>query len=156
MDVEKIQKINELALKLQQQGNLSTEEAAKQAEIMLSKTDKLEINEISSQKLEEREKEPRSNITWQEAMEKNTKFIVKEFKDIQREIINLKAEVENLNHKIKNLKNTPPPRPVPPPEIQSELPKEEKPPEKKEKHPKQGDCKPEDFSVEKMFYCGNK
>ncbi|MCK4589458.1 MAG: hypothetical protein KAT77_03380 [Nanoarchaeota archaeon] len=166
MDVEKIQKINELTLKLQEQGGLSRDEALKQAEQMLSKDENLEVNEISSQKVEEIDnKTPNSDITWQNAMEKNTKFIVKEFKDIQREIINLKSEITNLNHKIKNLNLAPP---IPPPEAketQASLNESEKGLENsknsqrelpKEKHPKQGDCKPEDFAVEKMFYCGNK
>ena len=130
---------------------MSKEEALKQAEQMLSKDSKLEVNEISSKKLEEMEKKPETTMTWQQAMEKNTKFITKTFKDIQKEIINLKAEIDNLNHKIKNMKAAPvPPPPETKPEKQKELP------QKEEKHPKQGDCKPEDYSVEKYFYCGNK
>jgi len=145
MDVEKIQKINDLALRLQQQGNMEKDEALKQAEQMLSKGDNVEVSEISSKKVEEMDQEkPKTNMTWQEAMEKNTKFIVNEFKDIQKEIVNLKAEITNLNHKIKNMELAPTPQPK----------QETKTPE--EKHPKQGDCKPDDFAVEKMFYCGNK
>lgn len=149
MDVEKIQKINDLALKLQQQAGFDREKAVKEAERMLSKGDNLEVNEITSDKVREMDQKPVTNMTWQEAMEKNTKFIVKEFKDIQREIISLKAEMQNLNHKIKNMALVPP---TPPPEArketQAELPKE--------KHPKQGDCNPKDYSVEKYFYFGNK
>ena len=85
MDVQKIQKINDLALKLQQQGGFEREEAVKQAEQMLSKNNNLEVNEISNQTVEEMDQKPKTNITWQEAMEKNTKFIVSTFKDIQKE-----------------------------------------------------------------------
>ena len=149
MDVQKIQKINDLALKLQQQAGFDREESVRQAERMLSKDDNLEVNEITAEKVKEMDHKPVSSMTWQEAMEKNTKFIVNEFKDIQKEIINLKAEMQNLNHKIKNMALAPP---TPPPEArketQAELPKE--------KHPKQGDCSPKDFSVEKYFYFGNK
>ncbi|MBW2963248.1 hypothetical protein KY306_00545 [Candidatus Woesearchaeota archaeon] len=152
MDVEKIQKINDLALKLQQQANMSREEAVRQAENMLSKNNDLEVNEISSKRLEEIETKPETNMTWQQAMEKNTKFIVNTFKDIQKEIINLKAETENLKHQIKNMKlSASAPQKQ---ETQSQI--KENTAETKEKHPKQGDCKPEDYSVEKYFYCGNK
>lgn len=151
MDVERIQKMNDLAFKLQQQGNMSKDEALKQAENMLSKDENLEVSEISTKKLEEMEKTPQTNMTWQQAMEKNTKFVVKTFKDIQKEIINLKAETENLKHQIKNMKFSSPPQPKT--EKPAETPKTEN---KEEKHPKQGDCKPEDFAVEKIFYYGNK
>jgi hypothetical protein len=165
MDVEKIQKINDLALKLHQQGNLSREEAVKQAETMISKNSEMEINEISSQKLKEMEtSKPESNISWQEAMKKNTDFIVKQFKDIQKEMINMKAEMDNLHHKIKNISLAPPPQ-KPSNESEKGLensgnsqrqetqkPLEEKP----EEHPIQGDSKPEDVCIEKMFYFGNK
>jgi len=152
MDVEKIQKINDLALRLQQQGNMSKEEALKQAENMLSKDNGLEVSEISSKRLEEMETKPETNMTWQQAMEKNTKFIVNTFKDIQKEIINLKAETENLKHQIKNMKLSAPA----PQKSDSPAQVKENNPKTEEKHPKQGDCKPEDYSVEKYFYFGNK
>lgn len=156
MDVETVQKINDLALNLQQQGNMSKDEALQQAQEMISKEDNLEVNEISSKKLEEIEETPQEKpieMTWQQAMEKNTKFIVNEFKDIQKEIINLKSEMENLRHQIKNIKISPPaPQPEQKP-VQEKLPKETT---SEEKHPKQGDVKPNEFAVEKMFYCGTK
>ena len=130
-------------------------EDVKDAEQDASSEDKVEAASEAKQALQEvkeAEKKPAQNITWQEAMEKNTQFIVKEFKDIQKEIINLKAEIDNLNNKIKNLKLAPP---IPPPEAKTEKSKQ-KQPETKEKHPKQGDCQPEDYSVEKYFYYGNK
>lgn len=158
MDVETVQKINDLAIKLQQQGNMSKEEALKQAEQMLSKDDnKLEVNEISDKKVEEMDhnEEPKTNMTWQEAMEKNTKFIVSTFKDIQSEIVNIKSEMDNLRNQIKNIKLSPPPAEAPA-KVENKQENTENTPEKQEKHPKQGDCNPSDFSVEKMFYCGNK
>ena len=76
MDVETIQKINDLAVRLQQQGNMSKEESLKQAEQMLSKNSNLEVNEISSKKVEEIDQEkPKTNITWQEAMENREKSL---------------------------------------------------------------------------------
>jgi len=168
MDVEKIQKINDLALKLQQQGNMPREEAVRQAEQMLSKNSNLEINEISDEKMKEidtqekpDEKQKDGEITWQQAMKKNTDYIVRQFKDIQKEIVSMKAEMENLHHEIKNLKTAPPAPPPKPAEpktdSQKELPKEkEKAQEKDQDNPRQGECKPEDYSVEKYFYCGNK
>ena len=151
MDVEKIQKINDLALKLQQQAGMSREEAAKQAEIMLSKDTNMEVSEITPQKLKEIETQEKSqpNITWQEAMKKNTDFVVKQFKDIQREIINIKAEMDTLKTHVKNMKTAPPPPPAKV-ETQKELNKEP------EKHPKRGDVKENDVSIEKMFYFGSK
>ena len=151
MDVQTIQKINDLALKLQQQAGMSREEAVKQAEIMLSKGEKLEINEISPQKLQEMETKPENtNVSWQEAMKKNTDFIVRNFKDIQREIVSLKAEIDNLKNQIRNM-HLSAPKPEPKKESQQQL-KEEKPKE----HPRQGQYTEKDVSIEKMFYFGNK
>lgn len=162
MDVEKIQKINDLALKLQQQGNMPREEAVKQAEQMLSKNDNFEVNEISDEKMKEidtQEKpgetpKEKEEITWQQAMQKNTGYIVRQFKDIQKEIVSLKTEMEQLRGQIKNIKTAPPPA-QPKQESQKELPKENT--EKKDQdNPRQGQYSGNDVSIEKMFYYGQK
>lgn len=151
---QEIQKINDLAFNLQKQAGMSRDEALQQAERMISKSYKFEVNEISPQKLKEMEaprvEKHETKMDWQEAMGKNNEFIVKSFKEMKNEIASLKADLDLLKNQMKNNNCS---RPAEPANPQKTLAKEEK---SNTDNPRQGNYKSNDVSVEKYFYFGNK
>ncbi len=112
MDVNTIQKINDLALKLCNQTNMTRDEAVRQAEMMISKkgsmfdddTGKIEKKEEkqennNSEEIKEIPKqEPKQEMRpdWEEIVFKNTQFIAKSLKDMNETICNLKKEVRDM------------------------------------------------------------
>jgi len=120
-------------------------------------------------------KDERTGMTWQQAMAKNNEYIVKLLKDFQKQLeehnqnfSKVQSSLQELSRrqtKMGDMMVTAPkgseeinieddeetkqePRGIPSNESKQE--------EKKEAHPKQGGYNPEDVSVDKMFYFGNK
>ncbi len=185
--VEDIQKINKLAKEMLSHGMAkSLDEAVSKAQETLRKSGSIRIDLTDmKQKLDEQnqkkeevigkektdietgqvsvEKPAMPRITWQEAMAKNTNYVVeqlkghqKAFEQIGNEIIQLKREVQLL--KRGQSINTPQNTKEQVINIEEPAAQQEtlaKTPEQ-ESHPKQGSFKPEDVSIEKVFYFGNK
>lgn len=167
--IEDIQKINKLARELMNHGIAkSLDDAVKQAREMLKdghntsilhKSVDVDTGAIQEEiKLPDQVKEE-SEMTWQEAMKKNNEYVVKELKDAEnglrmfsQQIVDLQNEFtaykKEMNRKISQLENRPaasaPLQQGPAPQSQSAG------------HAKTGNSKPEEVSIEKMFYFGNK
>ncbi|MBU0470058.1 MAG: hypothetical protein ABIG52_00710 [Nanoarchaeota archaeon] len=180
MDVERIQKINNLALDLMKQGLASDrQEAVAQAEKIFRTTDTEDYNSIrermngsknESQNNQEK-KEDLSQEQIKDILEQNTKFLVKKITQFQDQIINLKKEIDDIKNQSFNriptvkeliatevqkqseIRAQPQNNSVPQPAYQ-EIPKQESKPSSAEPHPRLGGYKQEDVSVEKFFYMG--
>lgn len=164
MNVEQIQKINDLARDLLRQGLAQDhEEAVAQAErVFQSKAD--QYNEIRQTMRDVRaEAEPRekstadlSNEQVKEILEKNTQFLVKTIKEFQEKIKAMEDEMAILKTKVAS----PPPRPTiiresrDNPEQFKSAKEQSKP--SSGNHPRSGNYNDEDVSIEKFFYTGKK
>lgn len=166
MDIERVQKINSLALELLKQGLVSDrEEAVKQAERIMDRGDYSSLQETMSggkrTDLEVAGKESglaQDKIS--EILEKNTTFIVKKMREFQEqmekingEIGNLRNEMSGVKREMNSLKSSGVTKPS------GEEPKRK--PVAKESggvkdHPRSGNYKEDDVSIEKFFYAGNK
>ena len=179
MDVEQIQKINNLALELMKQGLVqSRDEAVYQAESIFKRKEtggyseiRETLNKVETAKVPSKidEKTELSQEKIQEIMEKNTTFLVKTIKDFQEKIIFLEKEIDQLKNKI-NYHKLPTVRDFVanksdsqpyienasgvPPVIEEPIRREEKKPSSS--HPRYGDYKENDVSIEKFFYMGSK
>lgn len=177
--VEDIQKINNLAKELIKHGRAtSLDEAVVEAKKMLGSNIELaripnpgqDYNRVErpnaesqtlqthERKLREAEEKKEPGMTWQEAMSKNNEYMVgmmKKFEStismFQNEISILKKEIYQLRdgqkviNVVKDASDTAP-QPV------QQQPKSQQ----QSFHPKTGSSDPGEFSVEKIFYCGNK
>ena len=152
MDLDQLKKINNLSHELQRHGFTdSSEESYNQAEqiiqIVPKQTTSIPAQETevvqmtNTDVLEERQ--------FQIQVEQLTKQFNKEL-DCFRDAINeLVREVNTLKEEIHKLKA----QPAQPKEKQVLLPTESQP---EEPHPRQGNFKPSDVDIQKMFYFGNK
>ncbi len=169
MDVDKMKRINALARELREKGMVSdTEEAYKQAEEIIEgrvSREKIEVEDPQdSQEEAERPKEDFSGAIKADALELhnmgerikalegqvNVMFnkineIISEFRSVQKkeeespiELRKLEEEKESKGKKAHK-------------EVQASLKKEEA-----EGHPRTGEYKPEDVSIEKVFYFGQR
>ncbi|HLC89072.1 MAG TPA: hypothetical protein VJG49_03470 [Candidatus Nanoarchaeia archaeon] len=166
MDVERIQKINSLALDLMKKGLASDrEDAVRQAELVFKNNDQssnyAEIREMMEKvKPEQRNTAqgavdlPQDKI--QEILEKNTQFIVKKMREFQEQIASLEKEVNQLRTQINYQKL---------PTVREIVAQKEQPPKLGEisnattvpaSHPRSGNYKEGDVSIEKFFYMGRK
>lgn len=104
-------------------------------------------------------------VTWQEAMSKNTKYVVEQFKGYQQmfeqmgnEIVELKREIQALKRNQSQFQVSSQREQVI--NIDDDAPVQQTQqtvePVKQESHPKQGNFSSEDVSIEKVFYFGNK
>lgn len=166
MDVEKVQKINTLALDLLKQGLVQDrEEAVIEAERILSKKDFSSLRETMDKKgpnTESKEKELGQDKI-KEILEKNTIFMVEKIKGYQESIETLKGEVSSLKNEVLTIKGKLD-------ELRAEKRQEggaKKEPQQKlegrgsgggssANHPRSGNFKTEDVSIEKFFYSGSK
>lgn len=169
MDVDRIQKINTLALDLMKQGLAQDkEEAINQAEEILSREDYSSLNdavdEVKELNLDEGEKKPELNLGQiKEIMEKNTAFVVKKMKEIYEQIEGLKnalcvlkKEVDGVRYNVANLPKEQPLREAVKEEPQQRL--AEKPAEATKDssdHPRSGNLDSSAVSIEKFFYSGS-
>lgn len=183
--VEDIQKINKMARELLEHGMAqSLDEACQKAEQMLTKGEISEIKpktvEINgrqqiiadnsqqtvvnnSQPVKEEpvqtSETPQSTntkseeMTWQEAMKTNNDFIIKKLngfeEGVRKAVEHFQKEISNLKQNITNIQTSSPKS-----EEKSQRPVSDV--EDETSHPRQGDFKPSDVSIDKMFYFGNK
>ena len=174
MDVERIQKINTLALDLMKQGLAKTrEEAIEQAEkVYDGKTEEYSemretMDQVEAEKKPEVEEQPENNnprsglnedkVT--EILEKNTQFLVKTIREFREVMQEMKNEIESLKNKLayKQLpsvgevvsKKEPEAQPV-----QQEQPQQQE--KKQEGRPRSVNFKENEVYIEKFFYMGNK
>jgi hypothetical protein len=169
MDIERIQKINNLALDLMQQGLAKDrEDAISQAEKVFNERDSEDYNQIRETmqeiKNENVPKENKSELSQEkvsEILERNSNFLVKKIKEFQEKVDNLEREIVMLKGQILNCK-TQTRQPVvsevtnsqeqnqqqtrSPQQVQAET----------SNHPRSGNYNENDVSIEKFFYMGNK
>ena len=172
MDVEKIQKINALALELFNQGLAGDrDEAIRQAEQIFTRKDytslgdQIKENNTSSEELKNKPAELNQEKI-QNILQKNTDFIVKRMKEFKDQIVEmssnfdaLRGELDIINGRIKELQlarnnapqnsTTAPRQPEAP--AQQQLPRGDQ-----DNHPRSGNFKDNEISIEKFFYSGSK
>lgn len=167
MDVERIQKINNLALDLMKQGLAEDrEDAIARAEKIFRHRDAEDYGSIR-ERMEEQKKEEKnlhpeeldlSQEKIKEILEQNTKFLVKTIKEFQEKIASLEREIASLKSRlisqaaVKEFVSSPKEKGFFKPET-SAPERKEKP---KEGHPRSGNYNDEDVSIEKFFYMGSK
>ena len=166
MDVERIQKINDLALDLMKQGLAqSRDEALRQAEKIFSNEQVKEYNQIQETMHKEepeiqtakREEVDLSHDKIKSILEQNTTFLVKKIKEFQDKMDSLIREMEAMKTKL-NYKGLPTVKQIvtpEEPEIQ-EVKSIQEPKEEKKSHPRSGSYEDKEVSIEKFFYMGNK
>ena len=170
MDVDRIQKVNNLALDLMKQGLAQDrEEAVVKAEEIFKERDTEDYAnirqtmeevkpEIRVEEQREEKTEELSQETIKEILGKNTQFIIKTFREFQEKIAGMEREISFMKNRMLN--SGPAVK-----EVVSNVNKEsgqqpaqqaeqEKPAENS--HPRSGNYKNEDVSIEKFFYMGNK
>ena len=179
MDVEQIQKINNLAVDLMKQGLAQNrEEAIAQAEKIFNQRDSSDYNNIRETMEEvEAESVPEPKPQNEEVpqlsdgeirtiLEKNTKFMVKTIQNFQEKVASLEKELSSIKNELRyqklptvneivNKKEEVLPieeaKEVPPPSEFSAN-NEDVP----QNHPRSGKFNNEDVSIEKVFYMGSK
>lgn len=174
MNVEQIQKINNLALDLMKQGLVSDRaEAIAQAEKVFQNNRgvkeytsiKKTLDEVQAEALSEKKKifgnddEDLSSEKVKDILGQNTRFIVKKMNEFQEKIISLEKEISSLKNelryqKLPTVNQIIPDKAAPKGQTLNEISavKEE---EEKKIHPRSGNYKTEDVSIEKFFYMGN-
>ena len=178
MDVERIQKINNLALDLMKQGLAADrEDAIAQAEKIFSGKDSEPYNEMREtlQEIKEDRREdpvvestsdPASELSQDQIkniLEQNTKFLVKTIKEFHVKMDEMKRDMASLKTKM-NYKELPTVKDIVKEPIKEINLDEEAAPvavvenvaPKKENHPRVGRFEDVDVSIEKFFYMGNK
>ncbi|MFH1275857.1 MAG: hypothetical protein ABIH82_01990 [Candidatus Woesearchaeota archaeon] len=168
MDVERIQKINNLALNLLNQGLASNrEDAFKQAEGIFHGKGTEEYAEIkdrmhevktASENQNNHQKDEISKDQIKYILEQNTNFLVKTIKEFREKMVSMERTIDSLKEQVKTSPVvreivTEIKRPVNG-EAQPVSKVEEK--SKTESHPRSGSYTDVDVSIEKYFYMGNK
>ncbi|MBI2102519.1 hypothetical protein HYT55_01670 [Candidatus Woesearchaeota archaeon] len=170
MDVERIQKINSLAVELMKKG-LATdrENAVVQAEQIYRNTDtegysslRDTLREVKAEASPKKEIESAVDLSQdqiKEILEKNTKFLVSTIKDFQEKMGNMEKELESLKTKLR-YQSIPTAK-----EIIVDAPQQASRPRPVEQprgapttntHPRSGNYNEQDVSIEKFFYMGSK
>ena len=166
MDVERIQKINSLAVELMRQGLASDREnAVIQAEQVYKNQDAqgyASIREtMSAVKAEGQPKRDNGGVQdlsqeqIKEILEKNTKFLVSTIREFQEKMGAMEKELESLKGKVR-YQSIPTAK-----EIIVEAPQQAQTiqrgkPVESNMHPRSGNYKEADVSIEKFFYMGSK
>ncbi len=155
MDVERIQKINALALDLLKQGLASSrDEAVVKAEEVFRDRDAEPYSEMRSRmnetKTGAKDSEDLHPEKVKDILEKNTTFIVKKFKEFQEKIESMEKEIGYLRNKMlfagpTSKEVSSPPRGT---GEGSSAPSVS--------HPRSGNYNDTDVSIEKFFYMGHK
>ncbi len=184
MDVERIQKINNLAVDLEKQGLAnSREEAIAQAEKIFNTGNNKEeaynsIKEGTAPQAPVQQQSEISQDSMKQILEQNTKYLVKTIKEFEEKVSNMEREMRALKDQMNSQKiptvsdliaerqqevevteatNVPDPEPTPVAEAPAsvEAPTEPVQEEKKDSHPRSGNFNDTDVSIEKFFYYGN-
>ncbi len=155
MDVERIQKINKLALDLMKQGlATSREDAVIQAERTFRDQDASDYSSIRERMEVKKPETPTvANLAPDEIkniLEQNSAFLVKKIKEFQEKVESMEKEIESLKIKMYSAR-APAPEPVSRGMEAAHSEKKENAP-----HPRSGSYKEGDVSIEKFFYMGNK
>lgn len=165
MDVERIQKINAMALELMKQG-LATdrEDAVVQAEkIFKTKgaTDYASIRD-TMQKVEQQatidtpkgDSGDLSQEQLKEILEQNTKFVVRKLKEIEEKIVALEKDIASINTKMTYQRSVQPTEATA--SQQSQIQRGPNPTVSAANHPRSGSYTENEVSIEKFFYMGRK
>ena len=168
MNVERIQKINNLAIDLVKQGLANDrEEAIAQAEKIFKERDsgysslKETTQEIHQEKKEEVKENASENLSQEKIkniLEQNTKYIISKLKEFESKMTMMENEISIIKTKAASQITAPQPtvkEAVENVQSQNNAPTQqaEKP---KESHPRSGNYEEDDVSIEKFFYTGNK
>ncbi len=163
MDVERIQKVNNLALDLMRQG-LATdrEDAVNQAEKIFRLRD---TDDYSTVRQTMKEMEPKSvaepteeltQETIKSILQQNTTFVVKKFKEFQEKVEALEKEIAEVRTKL-TYQRLPRAEDVIQERQQDVTVKQAVTvPPPQGGHPRSGSYSTEDVSIEKFFYMGSK
>jgi len=168
MDVERIQKVNNLAIDLMRQGLASDrEDAIAQAEKIFKERDTEDYANIrermnESQPQQEQQQSSEKELSQDEIkdiLHKNKEFIVRTFKAMQdkidyfeREMSFLKSKVNSIGPKVKEIVTNE----IPSPNQRIEQHQAPSPAQNGNGHPRSGNYVESDVSIEKFFYMGNK
>ncbi|MFH0701795.1 MAG: hypothetical protein V2A62_05155 [Candidatus Woesearchaeota archaeon] len=170
MDVERIQKINAMALELMKQG-LATdrEDAVVQAEKIFKTKGATEYSSMrdTMQKVEQQatidtpkgETGDLSQNQLKEILEQNTKYVVRKLKEIEDKMLALEKDIASINNKMTY--NRPVQSSQEPPRL-GEIPANnqiQRGPDPKissSNHPRSGNYTENEVSIEKFFYMGRK
>ncbi len=166
MDVERIQKINTLALELMRKGLASDREnAVVQAEQIYRNTDtqgyaslRDTLNEVKADAAPKRELQSTTDLSQdqiKDILEKNTKFLVSTIKDFQEKMGNMEKELESLKSKVRYQSIPTAKELIVDAPQQAQTIQRGKPVEST-MHPRSGNYKEADVSIEKFFYMGSK
>lgn len=171
MDVERIQKINKLALDLMKQGLASDrDDAVVQAEKIFKSNDG--DNQSIRQRMQATE--PQMSVTSsasqvdlhpdkvKDILQQNSQFLVKKITEFQEQMLSMKKELDDLRQKVS--RHSAPVAAAASTEApklgevftHNHEPKPQPPPQSSTSHPRSGNYKTEEVSIEKFFYMGNK
>ncbi len=171
MDVERIQKINAMALELMKQGLAADrEDAVVQAERIFRSQGANEYSSLRDTmgKVEAEatmdskpgaEKPALQQDEIRQIMEENTKFMVRKLKEIEDKLQALERDVASINSKMTYQRPaTPAQAPLGPGEIASNHPQIQRGAGQQvgSSHPRSGNYNDADVSIEKFFYMGRK
>lgn len=184
MDIEKLKKLNQLTKELQKHSfAFNSDEAFKQAGKVFEETGQkvTQTNDVRENQSEANTSQTNSSSTIRQAPDESSDFLLQKKielmlemnnKKIAEELQNLRAEIENLQSQIQKFRielqesavksvsssQETSETQAPVAEKQEELQKLNPPsePKSQDSHPRQGKYTPEDVSIEKMFYFGNK
>jgi len=177
MDVEQIQKINNLALDLMKQGLATTrEEAITQAEKTFREQDSEDYHAIKGTMQEvkaETVNEPEESLSQEkikDILEQNSRFLVKKIKEFQEKIESMEQEISIMRNKLVSRQPTikqtvseikvEEAKTAPPPEQSTVEPVQQTQVNQAQtsssSHPRSGNFVENDVSIEKFFYMGNK
>ncbi len=170
MDVERIQKINSMALELLKKGRASDrEDAVRQAELFYKDLS----GDTQTLRIPGRESAPghvvvdkSASATQQaaglsaekvnEIMEKNTQFLVKTIKEFNEKIQALEGELDALKQKMLFQRPASAPAPAASSSAATAASTAKPAGSESQSHPRTGSYKQEEVSIEKYFYMGGK
>lgn len=179
MDIDRIKKINKLAVDLVQQGlAVDKDDAIAQAEKIFKVNNVYSgevVNEVSGENLQDNDgqvvinpeinnnsDQSSSSISSDELkdiLEKNTSFMVNKIQEFSNSLSSLENKFNLINKELQDLKlNGVKNQKVVVPDTSESVPenKENSPSSDSSDHPRSGDYNGEDVSIEKFFYAGTK
>lgn len=169
MDVDRIQKINSLAVELMRKG-LATdrENAVIQAEQVYRNTDtegysslRETLNEVRAEAAPKKVAEPNVELSQdqiKDILEKNTKFLVSTIREFKDKVEELGRELESVKTKLR-YQSIPTAKEIiveAPPQVNRLKPTEPAKIQATGMHPRSGNYNEQDVSIEKFFYMGSK
>jgi hypothetical protein len=165
MSIEDVQKVNQLAQELLNKGFASTrEEAVEKAQGMLNK--EITAANVETKETDNNESSGNSEERLKNIVERTKEHFERQLAAYKNALVALEKEINSLKEQIKELKSSGVAKSAADSGIaekkveeasqpQKELPKEESS-QDKESNPRTGSHQPDDVSIEKMFYYGNK